>query len=789
MKPVVKYFFVTGLLLTLLLCCVGLVVGMYFYFRFTRDLPHLERVSDYRPKAVTSILAADGSLIAEVFDEEGHRYPVEFKDVPVVVRQAFLAAEDADFYRHPGIDFKSIVRAMWVNLRQKTHRQGASTITQQLVKALLLTREKTYERKVREAILSYRLEKALTKDQIFSIYLNQIYLGSDSYGVKAAAKVHFHKELKELNIAEAAFLASLPKAPTKLADVRYRKDAINRQRWVIGQMLDKGFISGEQHDEALNTELKIFPRDETRFYKAPYYASHAVTILENVLREKDRTLTPGNPGGFIVKTSARVDASEYATKAVRTGIRAIERRHGWRGPIYQAKKETEPFQYPEIITKAMPLVPDRIYPAQVISVNPTAGVARVSVGEYEGVVDLKSPTWARLLKLPNDRLVPVKPESYVQVGDVIEVSLDETKNKQADADPDAYWFALDQTPKLQGAMVSMNALTGEVVAIVGGFDYKLSPFNRATQALRQPGSSFKPFIYTLAVDRLGYTPATIVPDAPISMMGGDGNLWTPQNFDHKYLGSITLRTALERSRNVVSVYLLQRIGVDNLVDYISKLGFTTKFGRDMSLSLGTSEIRLIELVRAYAPFATGGYLPAPLIVTSITDRDGKVIYKRFPSQEKVLDEATAFVMANMMKGVVERGTAMSVKPLGRPVAGKTGTTNDQQDAWFIGYTPEWVTGVWVGYDVLKNIGKWETGGKAAAPIFLEYMQNLLKDEPVLDFEIPDGVIPVLVNRESGTLASDNDPSAFLDYFKIGTEPVYRAGDLETKQDYLSNDQF
>lgn len=780
--------FVISLIVGLLSMIVGLAFGLWIYIRLTRDLPRIERISDYRPKAVTSVLAEDGTLIAEIFDER--RYPVPFEEIPDVIKKAFLAAEDANFYSHPGFDVVSIVRALWVNLRSKKTRQGASTITQQIVKSLLLSREKTYERKAKEAILSYRLEKALTKDEIFSIYLNEIFLGSGAYGVKAAAKVHFHKELSELSLAEASFLAGLPQKPTLLSRPENREAADIRQHYVLDQMLQNRMITQKEYEEAKLAEVVVYPQEEQTIFAVPYFSRHVMTVLKDIFREIDIiNMSPTSPGGFVVQTTADIMEHKVARRAVRNGLRVLDKRQGWRGVLGNVMEKTgEELLDWEEASEGEELSEGELYKAVVRKVNRGTGIAEVQVGKLKGSVDLKKAIWARRLKMDDGRVIGIRPERSIKPGNIIEVSLlPNKKNKKGKKQQ--VRFQLDQTPQVEGAMVVANALTGEVKVIIGGYDYRESQFNRATQAMLQPGSAFKPFIYLAALEHLHYTPATIVPDSPISMMGGDGKMWAPQNYDRKYLGPVTLRTALERSRNVVSVYLLKRVGVMRGVKSARKLGITSPIAPNMSISLGTAEVKPIEMVRAYGAFAAEGWLADSIVVKSIADRDGKVIYKKRTHQEKVISDEEAFLMANMMKGVVERGTARRVSKLGRPVAGKTGTTNDQMDAWFIGYTPEWVAGVWVGFDVKRTLGRFETGGKAAAPIFLEFMQEFLGDKPELDFYIPDGVIPVPINRLTGRLAEADQPGAFVEYFKSGTEPRQTRREVEIPRDYLTSDEF
>ncbi len=817
----IRKLIIGSLIIGLIVTATGLVGGLYFYFRLTRDLPRMEKISDYVPKAVSSIYAEDGTLIGEIYEEK--RYPVPFSEIPPLLKNAFLAAEDANFYRHPGIDFISILRAVWVNLRKKSNVQGASTITQQVVKSLLLTKEKTYERKIKEAILSYRIEQALTKDEIFSIYLNEIYLGSNAYGVQAASRTHFHKDLKDLNLAEIAFLAGLPPKPSAYSKKEHREEALGRQHYVLDQMLKNQMISPEEAKEAREFTLTLYPANNQKIFHAPYYVSHVISLLgELEATRKENFLT--NPGGYQVYTTADLRANTLAQAAVRRGLLEVDKRRGWKGPLteYSIKKvaallgpEATGGERANSILKAYwtecqaekevgrcpkreeELIPGRIYRALVTGIK--GNKIEVMVGDFRQELDLKNVTWAKKLLDKNDRSTWIDIPNALRVGHVIEVSL-ENVSAGAPESPSGETrqkFILDQTPELEGAFVLSNVDTGAVTAIIGGYDYQRSEFNRATQGLRQPGSAFKPFIYLAAVEQLHYTPVTIVPDSPISLVAGNGEMWTPGNFDHKFLGPITLRTALERSRNVVSVYLLNQMGVDRGIESARKFGITTPIGRDLSISLGTPEVKLLELVRAYSVFPAKGWLSESLVITEIKDRSGKTIFKQGPKQKKVISDEDAFIMTNMMKGVVDRGTATILKALGRPIGGKTGTTNEQMDAWFVGFSPEWSAGAWVGFDVKRTIGRLETGGKAAAPIFLYFMQEFLKDKIVLDFDIPDGVIPVPINRMSGTLADPSEPDAFFEYFKSGTEPTEYVptytGEAPQEQnsgnDYLSHDEF
>ncbi|MBP9837104.1 MAG: PBP1A family penicillin-binding protein [Proteobacteria bacterium] len=803
-RKIFRFFIFLGLLLCLISIIGAGLVGTYFYIRFTKDLPQIDSLKDYNPKAVTSIYSEDGVLIAEAFDEPCRRYPVSIDEIPPLVRNAFLAAEDANFYKHQGIDPISILRALYKNIVKQKAKQGASTITQQTVKSLLLTREKSMERKVKEAILSYRLEKYLTKDEIFSIYLNEIYLGSAACGVKAAAKVHFHKDLNQLTIAESAFLAGLPQRPSQLSNPRYRSEALKREHYVLGQMLRNNFISLEEHENALKEELVIHKQDDQTIFAAPYYAGHLIkNVLPEIFTGIDPYITAGNPGGYSVKTSVSVKATEIAVKALQKGAREVDKRRGWRGVL---DKEKANLQENKNILSNSDIVENHVYKALVHKIGSDSSNLIVQIGGIEAEVNLKKAEWAKRF-LKDDKAYGGEPAKAIRVGDIIEVSLDNTeknKDEKQKRNSDKLIFKLDQTPELESAFFLSNSTNGEIKAMVGGYDYQRNQFNRVTQAMRQPGSSFKPFVYLSALETLGYTPSTIVPDTPISLVAGDGKLWTPGNFDGKFLGPITLRTALQRSRNVVSVYLIQKLGVERVIQTARKMGISTEIPPNLSIALGSAEVNMFELVRAYSCFSSGGLLFDPLFIKEIKDRNGKVIYQQLPHAKRVVSEDDAFIMANMMKGVVERGTATILKSLEKPIAGKTGTTNDQMDTWFIGYTPELAAGVWVGFNENKTIGKTETGGKAAAPIMLYFMKDYLTDTPAFDFIIPDGVVPIPVNLESGQVVPGSEAGAFIEYFKAGTEPKYQkpaenteteeneteqAPDSSTNQEYLQNKDF
>lgn len=778
--------FITLFTLGLSVSLVAGLFGLWGYFYITRDLPKLARIEDYKPPAVTRVLARDGSLMAEFFSER--RYPVKIDEVPDLVRKAFLATEDAAFYSHSGIDPVSILRAIFKNVQSRDTKQGASTITQQVVKNLLLTSERSYTRKAKEAILAYRLERRFSKDEIFEIYLNQIFFGNSAYGIRAAARLYYHKELPEVTLAEAAYLAGLPKGPSIYSPIKNPKDAKQRQSQVLKQMLEAGFITSEQLQAAAKEEVQFYPASQRNVFASPYYVGEIRRVFSDKFKALDL-----DSDGLEVTTAVDVKADKMAAAALRQGLREVDKRRGWRGPIRRISEAEYQSKFGKILS-ASPVNYDEIYPALVRSA--ARSIIKVLVGDQVFNLDLSAGGWAKKLLSNDDSVRFGSPLELLQEGDLIEVSLVEGE----DALP--IKAVLNQTPDVEGAVVLIDPFSGEVRAMAGGYDYGQSQFNRVTQSLRQPGSSFKPVVYLAALDKFKYTPATIVYDVPRTFRVGD-TLWTPANFDEKFLGPITLRTALEKSRNLVSADIVSRIGVDAVIQYARILGIVSPLGRNLSLSLGAGEVTVLEMSRAYGVLAAKGLLFDSVFVVKIKDRYGKVLYdyeqEKLSKAKQVLNENSAFVLANMMKGVVESGTGYKVKELRRPVAGKTGTSNDQMDAWFIGYTPNWVCGVWVGFDQKKQIGPKETGGVVSAPIYLNFMRNFLeyrsaqesgqlekeareeaerlgiayeppKITEQLDFSIPDGVEPFWIWKANGTRAQPGVAGAFLEYFVKGTEP-------------------
>lgn len=783
--------FLRALLLLILLLTFGVVVIGYIVFvRLLGDMPQIASISDYKPPSVSSVYASSGELIGEFFVER--RYPIKIEQVPQHVRQAVLAAEDVAFYSHPGINPLSIVRAALKNLESGQAAQGGSTITQQVVKNLLLSPEKTVERKLKEAILSYQLEKSLSKDNIFEIYLNQIYFGNGAYGIKAAAQEYFHKDLDALTLSEAALLAGLPKAPSLYSPLVNREAATRRRKYVLQRMEEAGYISRDEEASALKEEIVAYHSEvEKRFMAAPYFLRE--------FREQFKKSFPQfnlERDGLKVHTTLDLEADRLMVQSLKRGLRSVDKRIGWRGPIASGVG-VEKFRN-EYVTSSSDIQVqkfDEPVPALVTGLEWSKRQAKVQIGFGTGAtVDLNDAEWANRQVDPQGNKRAVSLMSALRVGDVIEVS------------GDISHLSLDQTPEIEGAAVLINPHDGSVLALQGGYSYVEGGFNRVTQAKRQPGSAFKPFVYLTAIKDFGYTPASIVQDVPRSFRVGT-DIWEPKNYDGKYLGPITLQKGLEQSRNLIVADLISHFGVDPIIKLARSMGVESELGRNLSLALGTSEVTLFELTRAYGVFAAEGVLQPTKLVTKIESGDGAILYSSAMGliggvgPKRVIDENSAFVMTHMLTGVVQRGTATKLKELGRPVAGKTGTTNDQMDAWFIGFTPRYVCGVWVGFDKRRNIGAKETGGKIAAPIWLDIMKAYIEEKEEVEkkqriqlaereaedyaitlisqsndvgrisaFPVPQGVTPYLVNRYSGYETSREDPDGITMYFLKGSRP-------------------
>jgi len=737
------------------------VVGVYFYL--SKNLPKIATLKDYRPPVITTVFSDDHRKIAEFFKER--RIVIPLSQMSPMLKNAFIAAEDARFYNHKGIDVLSIIRAFFKNIEAGAIVQGGSTITQQVAKSFFLTPQKSYVRKIKEAILAYRIDRKFTKEEILFLYLNQIYLGHGAYGVEAASENYFGKSAQGLNLAECAILAGLPQAPSRYSPFRYPQRAKQRQIYVLNRMVGEGYITNLQTTEAINRVLDIKPRRNLYIEEVPVYTEHirryiAKTYGNDILYE----------GGLKIYAAVNVEMQKIAREEIENGLNALDKRQGYRGPI-----EHLPPEAIESFSKALqdeldmsPLEDGRIANGVVIEVNDKNNTVTVRMGKALGVIRIDDMRWARK---PNLEVAYYEarvnhPGEVLKVGDVIQARV-----KQKIFNTDRWWLALEQTPKVQAALLCIESETGYVKVMLGGRDFRESQFNRAVQSRRQPGSAFKPIIYASALDK-GYTPATTIIDSPIVYQDINHDFtWKPKNYKEKFYGPTLFRDALAKSRNVVTIKILKDVGIDYAIDYARKLGITSNLNRDLSIALGSSGVSLLELVRAYSVFNNLGYLVNPVFITKILDRDGNVIEEAELVREKVIEESTAYIMTSLLEGVVKHGTGRRVLALKRPVAGKTGTTNNLHDAWFAGYSPRYTTGTWVGFDDENSLGKGETGSRAASPIWLGFMQKILAGKSVRVFQVPEGVVFSNIDAETGFLPIPESKKTIFECFKEGTVPT------------------
>ena len=749
-----------GLVFTGLLAGVG--AAGYIYYHFLSDLPDFTSIKEFRPSVVTTIFARDGRRIGEFYSER--RIEVPYSRLPRHLVLAFVAAEDARFFEHPGVDVTGIVRAFFRNLEAGEVVQGGSTITQQVVKRILLTSERSLARKIREAVLAYRIDNYLTKEEILHLYLNHIFLGHGAYGVEAAAQEYFSKHVEDLTLAESAILAGIPKAPSRYDPYLSPQRAKERQAYVLRRMAEVGFISKAEEAAALKQSIRLKPYRPDWIKECGYFNEQVRTLLENRFgKESVYSL------GLKVYTTADVDLHKDAQEAIKQGIDGLIQRNGYKGPLRHLKGK-ELTAYLDRQNKYYRKYPPRrglSVTAVVTQFDRRRQVVTIRLGEYAGILQEPTRGQTRAASL----LAVLKP------GDVVQVRLLDKDRRQN------RWVAeLVPAPMVQAAVVSMELKTGKVRVLMGGKDFADSTFNRAIQAHRQPGSAFKPIIYAAAVDR-GYRPDSMLLDAPISLPGGRrGQVWAPQNYDHHFDGPIPLATALARSRNVPTVRLMMSIGIPATVKMAQTLGLTTPIFPNYASALGASEVTLMELTRAYSVFPNQGDLVEPIFIERIEDRDGRVLAENHPQKHQVLNPHTAQTMTQLMMGVVERGTATRVKVLGRPMGGKTGTTNRTRDAWFIGFTPSLITGAWVGMDDERSLGPKETGSQAAAPIFIAYMKEALKGQPVEQFpELPS---TILARGADGTARDEEAAAATEDFY-----PEDEATQEKTQAPQASSQQF
>ncbi len=785
----VRKILLVGLVGLLLLAVIGAGGLFYLVQRYGSDLPEYRQLADYRPPTVTRVYAGDGRLMQEYAQEKRVFVPVEA--MPKRLIQAFLAAEDQHFYRHPGVNPLSILRAALANVERLVTGQrpvGASTITQQVAKNFLLTNELSIKRKIKEVLLALRIEQAFTKDQILELYLNQIYLGLGSYGVAAAALNYFDKSLDELSTAEAAYLAGLPKAPSWYHPIRQPDAAKGRRDWVIGRMEALGAISAEEAREAIAEPLAMRRRAPTEVAVADYFTEE---VRRNLVDQRGEAFL--YEGGLAIQTTLSPPLQTLADQALYEGLVAYDRRHGWRGPV--ATIEIGEGWQSRLAEVDRTGGHDHWQLAVVLEVASDHAALGFG-GGGSGVLPLDELRWARaaddkgnLGETITDAAQVVAPGDVVWVEPIVAEAHEEAGATAAQRPPR---FALRQPPAVEGAVVAINPHNGRVLAISGGYSFQRSVFNRATQALRQPGSALKPFIYLAGLES-GLTPSSIFLDAPIVIDQGPGlGKWKPSNYSNTFYGPSTLRLGLEKSRNVMTVRLAQAIGMDRVVDMAKRFGLARGLGHNLAAALGANEVDLLELTTAYAMLVNGGKRIEPALIERIQDRHGKTVMRRderdcpacqgvpwrgqavpvlADERPAVIEPARAYQMVNLLHGVVERGTGRRALSIGKPVAGKTGTSNDARDAWFIGFTPDLVVGVYVGFDQPKSLGRTEQGASAALPIFVQIMTAALKDQPATPFRVPPGIRLVRVDAESGLLPGPDTKTVILEAFMPGTEPT------------------
>ena len=759
MKRLVRFVLWSSLILGLF--AVSIVAVLWYIW--SSNLPYIGSLREYNPPIITEVFSDDGEVIGRFWEEK--RIVVPLEQVPEHLIRAFIAAEDARFFKHEGVDMLSIARAMIKNLMAGKIEQGGSTITQQVTRSLLLRNpRKTYRRKAREALLSLQIEKNFSKERILFLYLNQIYLGHGAHGIEAAARTYFNKKAIELNLPESALLAGLPQAPSKYSPIFYFDRAKARQKYVLERMREEGYITQSQEEEALSAELDIKEAEENAFERAPYFAEHVRRYLE---KQYGRELL--YRGGLKVYTTLNLDMQRAAQSALGRGLEELDKREGYRGPVrHLAPEEREAFR--EATAKNLEQDPpplDAVLEGLVETVDDQKGEVIISFGGVRGHLPFSEMKWARTPdpEVPYYAASVKRPSQVLQVGDVVLVRI-----KDKGTPPYDWVLSLEQEPLIQGAVLSMDAESGRIRAMVGGRDFSLSQFNRAIQARRQPGSAFKPIIYAAALDQ-GMNPATVIIDAPYVSKGSpDEEIWRPKNYKEKFFGPTLFRTALIKSRNVITVKILKEIGVYHAIQYAGRLGIESELSPDLSLALGSSGVSLYEITRAYLVFANGGMLAEPFFIDRIIDRGGQMIEENQPSAREAISKETALVMTDLLKAVIMEGTGWRAKALKRPAAGKTGTTNDLRDAWFIGFTPSLVTGVWVGYDDRRPMGMGETGSRAASPIWLYFMSQVLNDKPVEDFPVAEGVVFAKIDAKTGLLASPYSENTVFQAFKEGTEP-------------------
>jgi penicillin-binding protein 1A len=740
-------------LLTALSVVIGISAGAYL--AFSTGIPSIEEVKQYKPSAGTKIYADDDVLIGELKADKGIFVPL--KSIPQHMINAVIAVEDSRFWRHKGIDYLAIGRAIIKDILYVGLKEGGSTITQQLAKVMFLTPEKTFKRKLREAALAIKIEKNLDKKEILELYLNKIYFGHGAYGVEMASRIYFGKSVRDISLSEAALLAGLVKAPSLYSPYNDLAKAKERQQIVLSRMESEGYIKKSEKGSSLKQPVFL---SSTR--KGMEANNYFIEYVRKYLEEKYGVETVYK-GDMKVYTTLNRSAQLSAAKAVQQGLRELDKRRGWRGPL-EHKMDIDIDK--EMKTKELATVvvtnPGDISSGLVLRVEP--GTALVKTRGVIGRLPLENAKWAAKVIDPKSRKAKfLKDFTLPQIlnpGDVVKVSIKSIRRSDVQ-------LALEQEPEVEGALVAIEQDTGFIRALIGGYDFVKSDYNRAIYAKRQPGSAFKPVIYAAALDH-GFTPASILVDEPVTYHGGPRGDWSPENADHKFYGLTSLRDALTYSRNVVTVKLVDAVGIDNVLSFARTMGVQGDIPRDLTVALGSLSVTPLDLALYYSVFANGGMRVQPIAIKYISDSKGRILESNEPEAEEVISPQTSFLITSMMEDVVRYGTGWRAKALGRPVAGKTGTTNEYRDAWFVGYTAGMVAAVWIGFDDTKPLGPQETGSRAASPVWVLFMKNVQSGEPE-EFPVPDGVVTRMIDPSTGLLSRD-ESSGIREYFREGTEP-------------------
>ncbi len=745
-----------------------------------RDLPTFDSFQDYQPSLVSRVYADNGEIIGQFFNERRLYTPIA--DIPQTLTQAVIAVEDTRFLEHPGLDIIGIGRAAWTNLKKGGRFQGASTITQQLARALFLSPERTYTRKIKELILAIKMEWVLTKDQILEMYLNQIYFGHGAYGIAAATLTYFDKSVTELSLPESAFLAGLPKAPNTYSPYRNPELAKSRKELVLHRMVQAEAISAEEAQGAASETLNYRRQSIKRV--GAYFTEE---IRQHLVERYGESLV--YKGGLQIYTTLNIPAQKLAEESLQQGLRQVDKRQGWRGPLGHVeltKDFVPPEDYPELHSPKAALI-HGLYRGLVTKV--TKKSASILVGNtYKGTISLDDMEWARRrLKDVKDLASAVTqkeatPRQILKVGDIVEVL-------PKDSNLETGTFVLEQTPLVEGSLIALDPRTGAVLAMAGGYDFNRSQFNRAVAARRQPGSAFKPLIYAAALQQ-GLSPATLILDAPVVYQDEElDRVWKPENYEKRFYGTISLREALRHSRNAATVRLLEQIGVPQVITIASHLGVQSPLSQDLSLALGSSSVTLQEMTSAYGVFSNQGIWLNPYQITLVKDVKGEILEQHLFEPRQAMTQENAYLTTNMLMDVIQSGTGRRAKKIGRPLAGKTGTTNGYNDAWFVGYAPNLATGVWVGFDSVRTMGRLESGARAALPIWTQFMGKALRNLPVMTFRIPEGIQFAQVDTTTGDLPTKSSRHISTEVFRKGTEPAKAAAKKANPMDFFEFDRM